>query len=247
MAQLAQNRHRKNAGFRLGRAPYYLPKGLNFVQIDARIKFLEAVNELAPSATRALLELAAAHDFRANRCPFEEWGTQFHLLYQHHIADWVRWSARMTVMFWDIQPPERRFPMLVPMPPLPFGAEATFTPGECRINLPELAWNPLGPVLGAVAGETRAECRDRILELVDAELDRIEQSVNNRGARPCPVKRDLDHFRWSVRFQVNGEPVQNIAHSPDHARTIRAAIGEVLELIGLDKRQDRRGRPSKNR
>lgn len=250
MAQLSHSSHTSGPpAFRLGRAPYYLPEGLNFVQIDARIKFLEAVNQLASGATRALLELAAAHDFRANRCPFEDWGHQFHLLYQDHIADWVRWAARLTIMLWDISPPERRFPMLVPMPPLPLGPEVAFSPGECRINLPEVAWNPLGPVLGIPEGESRAACRERICALVDGELDRIERSIKRRGGHPCPLKRDHQHFAWAARFQVAGDPIwkprhaESIALGPDHVRTVRAAVDDVLKLVGLDKRRDRPGRP----
>jgi len=231
---------------RFGRAPYYDPRALNFVQVDARRRFIEALNDLARPALESLLELAGACDCDAATCPFNEWARQFGLTKNGTIADWLLYPARLTVQLWRAIP-ATRVPFLLNFQAVELSVSLSSLPPEtCRITSPEVAWNPLGPafsVPGAVPGETRAQCRERIMALVDAELGRIERSMKARRLRPCPVKRGDQHFEWAVRFQVNAEPIRALATTLEHQRTVRAAITGLLSLILLDQRIDRPGRP----
>jgi hypothetical protein len=250
MAKPAELAHIWHTNRRLGRAPYYDPRNLNFVVADARRKFIDMLNEYAPPAVESLLDLAGAHEYDAGRCSYGEWARQFNLTSNGRIADWLLYPARLTVSTWQAIP-GMRAPILLNFQPgeLPIKLP-NFAPADCRIKLPELGWNPYGPALsvpGAVEGETRADCRERIMRRIEAELDRIERAARRRGAQPCPAKRDSQHFEWCVRFQVNREPIRSMAASLEHERTIRAAIADVLGLIGLDKRRDLPGRPCKIR
>ena len=247
VAELAHSRHTKNARFRLGRAPYYEPDNLNFVQVDARQKFIEVVNHLARPAIEVLLELAAAHEYHADNCPLDEWARRFNLTKGGHIAGWVLYSARVTIMGWQAIP-QLRVPLLMDFQQVEIPVKAsTLTSADCRVVL-DVAWNPLGPALsvpGSVPGETCGEFLNRVRKQAKAEIERIVRSVKRRGAQPCPEKREPQHFDWAVRFQVLKHSVPEITGCVKGAeletRAVTRAISQVLDLIGLTRRPEKPG------
>jgi hypothetical protein len=128
-------------------------------------------------------------------------------------------------------------------------------PVECEIRLPPLRWDPFQD------RRSRSEMRETLLrwrdaefeKFVDAELERIEQLAKDRGGRPTPQKRRrrgsaVIHFRWAALFQCGKKEVAEIQaleeNSPDVPR-IKAAINEVLALVGFIPRPGKVGRPRK--
>jgi hypothetical protein len=51
-------------------------------------------------------------------------------------------------------------------------------------------------------------------------------------------KRHWEHFNWTVRYQVAGEEIADIAGSVDiEVRTVNQAVTGLLEEIGLTRRE----------
>ena len=122
--------------------------------------------------------------------------------------------------------------------------EPPLFPEECQIRLPYFQWDPFQDT------PTREEIRKKIVSwrdidcdaIVDAELQRIEQTARAKGGRPTPRKRrrhgnEVTHFRWAALFQCG-----NIVKT-----SMRAAINDILNLVGLTPRRGKIGRPRKSR
>ena len=106
------------------------------------------------------------------------------------------------------------------------------------------AWDPFS--------ERRETARMRMLAVIDGQLDAIEQTVRSAGAEPVPLKREVGHFAWLIRFVVKRETPEAIARTPGQETTsiaVKKAIRELADLLPLPLRPwpavGKRGRPKK--
>lgn len=100
-------------------------------------------------------------------------------------------------------------------------------------------WNP--------RVETRTQARQRIYEALEEELNRVENIVSS-ASDISPIKTELAHFEWLVRYQVLHESQQYISKRVFRDRaTVSEALKRTAELIELPLRQrNLGGRPIKN-
>jgi hypothetical protein len=95
--------------------------------------------------------------------------------------------------------------------------------------------------------ETRTQARQRIYKALEAELNRVEDIVSD-ASHLSPIKTELAHFEWLVRYQVLHESQQYISKRVFRDRaTVSEALKLTTELIELPLRQrNSGGRPIKN-
>lgn len=112
-------------------------------------------------------------------------------------------------------------------------ADTPITASNLSVRIKD-AWNP--------RKEIRNDARQRILRLVEAELDRIEAAVA-AVSEPTPTKIRPVHFEWLARYQLNGESYQDIARNPGYnsrkklmRQSVTDAIESTAELVGLELR-----------
>ena len=235
---------------RLGAAPYHIRTGLSFVQYEARQRFLIAVAELAPAVNESLYDLFTENKGKLPGQAIERWAQRWHLLHQGRCADWIKAATSIARMIWNT-PDVPNLPLI--SLPLPLGVHP-FGQDQTSIRLPGLQWHPLQGTRQpdrTARVETKAEGRKRIMDQLDAELDRIESAAKNLSAEPTPVKAQSKHWIWAIHFQVQGIRVCDIAAESDERgnveeeRNIHARISGILSLVGLDKRRGRPGRRPK--
>lgn len=235
---------------RLG-GPFYADGALNLPQWHARWHLCQSIMGNCPEMLLSLYELREYID-GAPHVPsdhvIQNWLVLNHFSISGKPADWALEMVKkgLLVSFsWEAWGHH----VMSLFPPLPEG-KAPMEREECRIVLPtELYWEPFQATRlhnGKNRIETREECRDRIMKLVDARLDAIEEVALSRGAKPTKTKVDTKHFDWAVRFQFKGESKSSIAKSEGldqfEPRAVGIAIERVLKLVNLDSRV-KRGRP----
>lgn len=95
--------------------------------------------------------------------------------------------------------------------------------GHFGLPASQLFWNP--------GDETRSEAHERIMALVDLELDRIEAAC----PLPATPTRAPDQYVWLARFQVGGETRDDIAATlpANVRRTAGQGINRTALAIGL--------------
>lgn len=101
--------------------------------------------------------------------------------------------------------------------------------------------------------ETIDQAVKRILPVLERRLRYGLQTIKEQDkigdtvpARPLPSRQ---HFEWTVRYQVKGETIRQIADSEDVERkTVSRAVRNVAQLIRLTLRDpDKGGRPKKSK
>lgn len=102
--------------------------------------------------------------------------------------------------------------------------------------------------------ESRKQFRDRFMERfekqLDAYLDKVDGMAVAQGVVPTPEKRNLEHFVWTVRYQVLGLSYRQIADRYAEGgdldkETVRDAVRKTADFIGLRLRPPKRGRTRK--
>jgi hypothetical protein len=256
-AEFAHKPHTKTDRVTLG-APYSAEGAFNTLTWDARWHFSRAIEAAARQdescRSRGLFE-DLAKLFKRYRCKIPEsslgkWARGYNLLHDGKPSTWLLSAARTTVAIWDFN----GTPMLGLVPGVvgfPEG-RAPLARDACRIILPQdLFWEPFQATRqhdGRTRLETRYETRERIMRLVDLELDRIETLATRAGGTPTAGGRvrqmDPEAFLWAVRYQINDEPIATIAGNYAHQRAVDKAVLSVLRLVELDRRAGV-GRPKK--
>lgn len=103
--------------------------------------------------------------------------------------------------------------------------------------------------------ETRKQFKDRFMERfeqqLDAYLDKVDGMAVAQGAVPTPEKRKLEHFVWTVLYQVLGLSYKQIADRYAEGgdldkESVRDAVHKTADFIGLRLRPPKLGRPGKN-
>ena len=184
-----------------------------------RKHFLEAVEELAPVVLQRLSKLARLNPGSARKysnvqgSPLEQWGANSRLYHLDSGAGgWILIAAERTLKYWANLPE-------VPTP-------LRWSPDAARVDLAQCG--PYGPPsrreresiearikaplrFDCPAWEPNEESSLAYLERVKAqfeselrvELDRVESSLRYTGSKRAPrKKKDPDHFRWMVLYQV---------------------------------------------
>jgi len=107
--------------------------------------------------------------------------------------------------------------------------------GLLHIPLVELCWNQ--------GTETRKYVRDRLIDIIDAELDRVAAETS----MPRTREKTPEHFVWLAKSRVLREHPQSIAetiidapdapyvHAVHRKRTVEKGIKDTANLIGLDR------------
>lgn len=98
--------------------------------------------------------------------------------------------------------------------------------------------------------ETRAKAKRRIMSdfehILEDRLEVQELSVREAGFHRTPRKQ-RDHFVWLVQYQVLRQGYKRVADSVYRdPKTVEAAIKQAAELVGIQLRPARRGRPKKD-
>ncbi|MBZ5623503.1 MAG: hypothetical protein LAQ69_32995 [Acidobacteriia bacterium] len=96
--------------------------------------------------------------------------------------------------------------------------------------------------------EPEEQFRSRIRYLFELWLNRYVESkkvaARDAGLVEVPGKRELDHFCWTARYQIDQAYISTIARENNKTeKAVEQAIEHVLELISLEKRPGRRGPP----
>jgi len=197
-----------------------------------------------------------------------EWAGRYHLTCDGKVAPWVLEHAKSALMLWAFAHRDRteplaelaqfeehprrerqelsrdHWPVSLPSP----DSWDNFPREAMTIQFPECHWDPFF----RDREEARAQIKEAVLSALDKELDRIEAKIRTAGAEQVPVKRNPRHFSWAVRVQCGQETVRDIWEevSTGHPTAINRrsfddAVYRVLELVGLDHRKHRGGRPKK--
>lgn len=204
-----------------------------------RHAFMCAIAEHVPAAVSDLRKLAPLFDQHGSAPPslstpltqaIRRWATGLNLVgLDGRPPHWVVFAAKRALRHVQGSNPFGRF-----------GA-----PGEFSA-VPEVAteislatsWDP--------STETRGAAEDRIVSAVRLRLDEIEAAALKNGSRRLG-KNESQHFVWAAKFQCGSVPIAKIARRPEGERTVQLAIAGVLEMIGIARRTDSRGRPRKIR
>ncbi len=78
----------------------------------------------------------------------------------------------------------------------------------------------------------------------DQFIEAIEEN-GDVAIRSAP-DRSIDHYTWFIRFQVLNEPYEQIKTKGNwHSKTVREAVKTLAEIMGIELRKVRAGRPKK--
>jgi hypothetical protein len=83
-----------------------------------------------------------------------------------------------------------------------------------------------------------------VLNFVETYCNRVEKHFRSNGWKKVKVKKEFEkHLEWTVRFQVKEESYSKIARDYNvYASSVKKEVEEILNTIGLRKREIRRGR-----
>jgi len=103
------------------------------------------------------------------------------------------------------------------------------------VNLALGAWD--------VRRESRAEFRRRAMAALDANIGELERRAVAAGLAPSrAIRLNSHHYVWTIRYQVLGERIANIATfvwAADNLRAVQKAVRGVLTRVGIDRRDGR--------
>lgn len=198
----------------------------------ARVLFFQTIHQTQPGVLADLLA--------SDEAAIEAWARRYHLTLDGIVPDWVAKTAQRTIR--RAGRPENSHLTLE----LGFSLAHLMTSwrlpaAECRVSLAHNSpWNPTG-----FPPESKAAARQRILEelaaLVDAELDRIDQTARAGGWTADNPRRTAAHFETLARYQVGGEDLKEIGGE----RRTWNAIARAADEVGLSLRPStsKKGRP----
>lgn len=216
-------------------------------QTIAREEFLAALHELVPTAVSALatgeaLAMVQPGDTAPGAALFAHIDAWLH---RYALTDpWLTETAFLTVVAHshDILSPAEDFPWAhVP------GGVATALHGN-----PGPLWSVVSPISLPVQSwewepfqESRAKATARIMadleRQLNAQMDAAQPEPSRRMAR-----KDAQHFRWLVAYQILGQSRNQIAREAGRDRTqVGRAIAEAANLAGITLRAAMPGRPRK--
>ena len=132
-----------------------------------------------------------------------------------------------------LRAPVCRFPRAVPL-------DTT----DVSEGIEQAAWD--------VEYEAEEQFRLRIRYLFDLWLDQYieakKATAHEGGLVAVPGKRELDHFYWTARYQIDKAPLSTIGREVGRtSKAVEQAIERVLDLIGLEKRPGKRGPPRRQK
>jgi hypothetical protein len=190
------------------------------VEIQARRRFLEAIEEHAPHLLDELRQMAGLPD-SGLRKSVEKWAVSHHLEMDGGPA---RWMIQTATSF-CLEPGLRGFPGVV-------GSEwSGLTDDDTRILI-QTSWDPLT--------ERRASVKKRILDSVTERMNAIQAKLPKARTE----KRVSEHFVWLVRYQIAEISAKDIAAGPPiiELAAVQKALRETASILGLTLRV-RPGRP----
>jgi len=258
LAELAHQRHTKP--LRLG-GPGPLV-GRDQETWAARHLFLSAIEDYCPDALASLCtDVLPA--YQADDGSYDgsllRWATRWNLTKDAAVPQWLCSQVHLTLRFWDPYPGTREgWHELFP-PGVWVGRRWVPDPDELLIGL-----SGIGEYGDTT--ETPADIRKRwyaeALAAIDSHLDRVRVQAEMEGLEE-PKEVSRRHYLWTVRFQVGGEHVPSIVETTERVRhcddgkdrvvnvderSVRFAIRDVLDQVGIDRRTERPGpKPPKAR
>ena len=150
-------------------------------------------------------------------------------------AEWVHEVAIYTLHVLTVLPGLRDKVMLY----RPFNYSTALRPGERDlVFVARNIWEPTA----ATRGDATGAIRERFNAELEKRLDQIQATAKERGFRQIPVKRERDHFDWTVRLHILGETIADIARDVHRSReTVSDAVNGILPLLALPTRPKSKG------
>ena len=179
---------------------------------QARALFLQKISELTPHVLENLSTCGLGQE--------REWAERWHLT-----DEWLIDVARDTLTTWLKYPEHSR------------GQWADPTQGDLVPDWPNIPLGPLGTQSWDPIFESETAFRSRIEQHI---LD-VRKVAETTGHIKPREKRNLKHFSWLVRFQVNEWSAERILNKflDENAEltTITKALRDTANLIGLTLRK----------
>jgi hypothetical protein len=161
-----------------------------------------------------------------------EWAEQFNIL-----CPWIIEAALSTIDTWDRVPEAEETRAWFWHPA---GIWTPLDEGEQEFTFAD-RWNPLDER----ADDARMRIKKDLTQQFDEWFEAALSTASERGYQPPPAtKREEDHLRWLVRYQVRGESPKKIfsdAQGIDSFQAIQSAVNRMTERIGLEPRPSKRG------
>lgn len=190
------------------------PSGLGLSRIyTARAIFVESLHRQAPDVVQTLKQLTSNSEI-------EIWGRHHHLTKAGRVPDWLTGALIRGESLAAVQAVEN---------------------GDCArysIVISE-EWAP--------ELESKSQFRNRVLLAIGRKLDAVEsEHVGSGLGKPGRSGIPAHWVSWAVDFQILEKRITDIATvvwAYDNIRAVQIGVRRVLDLIGLDRRQEKRGRP----
>lgn len=83
-----------------------------------------------------------------------------------------------------------------------------------------------------------------VISQAEIYCDKVEKHFRLNGWKKVTIKREFEkHLEWTVRFQLKEESYSSIAREFGvYASSVKKEVEEILKLIGIKKREIKRGR-----
>ena len=228
----------------LGAVKRRVPEVLESLEGEPLARYSHVAANIGHYAYREKLLTTAAQP-RRTREPLLLWCRRWHLE-----ADWVIEAALDTLRLWESQPDTAALRGDWAYPDASYFTPTTFTTRRFAFMHP--GWEPSA---GLTTRDKAAENMRAAFEAkLSAYLDRLEGQAAAMGMERAPEKRNPEHFEWLAQYQAGGRSISELARmipakkSPErHAdrSTVKHAVKQCADLIGLPLRESRPGRPRK--